>query len=177
MILLLFPCQTCLNIKLCKTVHAVLLSEFATREDLYQGGNVIVLGYPAVVGEEYLTTPLARTGIVSWTDLNNPLSKRFLIDANMYNGNSGGPVFHLAQGFNRQGNLVIGSGASFLGIVIQDAGERARVKAQDHDVTVTDPKTGEVSPVYAEVLNVGGIGILEPAGKIKKLIEQYFTDR
>ncbi|WP_264172852.1 hypothetical protein [Burkholderia cepacia] len=44
-------------------------------------------------------------------------------------------------------------------------------------MTVTDPKTGEVSPVYAEVLNVGGIGILEPAGKIKKLIEQYFTDR
>ncbi|MDS0849308.1 serine protease [Burkholderia cenocepacia] len=163
------------NLSKYKVVHAVNLSEFATREDLYQGGNVIVLGYPAVVGEDYLTTPLARTGIVSWTDPHDPMSKRFLIDANIYNGNSGGPVFHLAQGFNREGGLVIGGGASFLGIVVQDTGERAKVKAHDHDVTITDPNTGEVSPMYAEVLNVGGIGIVEPAGKIKKLIEQYFS--
>ncbi|MCP3714880.1 serine protease [Paraburkholderia sp. CNPSo 3281] len=158
-------------------VHAVLLSDFATQDDLYQGGNVIVLGYPAIAGEEYLTTPLARAGIVSWTDPIDPLGKRFLIDANVYNGNSGGPVFHLAQGFNRQGGLVVSSGASLLGIVVQDSGERAKIRAQDHDITVTDPKTGEVSPVYAEVLNIGSIGVVEPAGKIKKLVEQYFSQQ
>jgi hypothetical protein len=158
-------------------LHAVFVQEFATSEDVFQGADIVVLGYPAILGEDYLTTPLARGGIVSWIDPTGPLTKRFLIDCNVFNGNSGGPVFHKKSGFTRSGGINIGPGLAFMGIVVADAKETVPVKAKANPITMTDPKSGEVSPVYAEILNIGGIGIVEPASKVLQLMDQAFDSK
>jgi hypothetical protein len=91
-------------------VHAVGLQDFGNADDIYQGASILVFGYPVILGQDYLSTPLARGGIISWIDPTGPTDKRFLIDSNMFNGNSGGPVFHLRSGFTKSGGLVIGMG-------------------------------------------------------------------
>src|SRR5258708_25065322 len=47
------------------TQVAVSLEDFAGAKDLYQGGTVIVLGYPAIVCDEYLIRAIVRAGIVA----------------------------------------------------------------------------------------------------------------
>jgi hypothetical protein len=42
-------------------------------------------------------------------------------------------------------------------------------------VTVTNQQTGATLPMTAKVLNIGGIGIVEPASKAKKLIIDTFN--
>ena len=83
-------------------VHGIAVQDFGTDEDIYQGAAVIVFGYPVILGEDYLSTPIARGGIVAWTDPNGPTDHPFLIDANVFNGNSGGPVFHSRSGFSKK---------------------------------------------------------------------------
>lgn len=157
-------------------VNSIRTADFATSDDLYLGSPVIVLGYPAILGEAYLTTPLARGGLVAWVDPSDPLSKRFLIDANVFNGNSGGPVFHEHTGMSRTGNfLVTDSPPAFLGIVVQDAYENAPVTdGHENLVRSIDPQTGQVTQLFAKVLNIGGIGVVEPASKVLQLVNQFF---
>ncbi|AYY97090.1 serine protease [Burkholderia multivorans] len=157
-----------------KAIQAIPLDIFAGPDDLYLGASIFVLGYPAILGEDYLTTPIARAGIVSWIDPTGPLDKRFLIDANVFNGNSGGPVFHFRSGFTRNGTLALDTGGvTFLGIVIGDAIEAAPVfDGQMNPALSMDPQSGRVTQLFAKVLNIGGIGVVEPASKVRQLVEQ-----
>jgi len=160
-------------------LHAIGLQDFGTNDDIYQGGSVIILGYPALLGEAYLSTPIARSGIIAWTDPDNGPGKPFLVDANVFEGNSGGPVFHSRSGMTRFGGMELGGGISFIGIVSQDAKEYAQVIGSGPQGpfigTNPDPGGGKPSPLFAEVRNIGGIGIIEPASKAKRLILQFLT--
>jgi S1-C subfamily serine protease len=71
---------------------AVPLSVIATEDDFFEGANVIVLGYPGIVGNEYLVRAINRGGIVAWLNPKDAYGNPFLVDANIYPGNSGGPV-------------------------------------------------------------------------------------
>lgn len=157
-----------------KDVHAVFLEDFGGENDVYQGASVVVFGYPELLGPDFQTTPIARNGIVAWTDPNGRLDHRFLVDANVFNGNSGGPVFHLQTGVQRQGGFMVGGAPKLIGIVVQDAWEDAKVRVGATPITVTNQQTGETSPMAAQVLNIGGIGVVEPASKAKKLIIETF---
>jgi hypothetical protein len=89
-------------------LHAVIVNDFgASEEDVFQGAPVVVLGYPGVIGETPLSFPIARSGIIAWTDPSDRLGRPFLVDANVMPGNSGGPVFHLRTGLNRFGGFVV----------------------------------------------------------------------
>jgi hypothetical protein len=149
-------------------LHAIGLQELGTDDDLYQG-------YPALLGETYLATPIARTGIVAWTDPDG-LDKPFLVDANVFEGNSGGPVFHNRSGMMRYGGMSVGGGIALIGIVSQDAKEYAQVIGAGPQGpfigTNPDPGTGKPSPIFAEVKNIGGIGVVEPISKAKRLVLQ-----
>ncbi|PRF44292.1 hypothetical protein C6Q04_27025, partial [Burkholderia multivorans] len=35
-----------------------------------------------------------------------------------------------------------------------------------------DPQSGRVTQLFAKVLNIGGIGVVEPASKVRQLVEQ-----
>jgi hypothetical protein len=102
--------------------------------------------------------------------------KRFLIDANMFNGNSGGPVFHVRTGIARSGGLVVRGGMGLIGIVVEDAWERAQVVAGSQPVQALDPATGKTVRAEALVLNIGGIGIVEPIGNVRRLVDAHCGD-
>lgn len=155
--------------------HAIPLSLFGGDESLYQGGQVVVLGYPATFGNYYLTTPLARSGIVAWTDPAKGIEGRFLIDANIMHGNSGGPVFHTNSGLTRQGGITLNGSAPFIGIVVANGSESTAVQLKGVAQTAIDTATGEISPYYVTLQNIGGLGVVEPATKVRELALKYFA--
>ena len=147
-------------------VHAVSVNDFGSSEDdLFQGASVLVLGYPGVIGEDPLSFPILRNGIVAWTDPADRLGHPFLVDANLMPGNSGGPVFHIPVGFNRFGELLFAGGKlSLIGIV-------SKVPQQNVDIHI-ETGAGTAQNLQWKVKGIGGIGVIEPASKAKKLVEQ-----
>lgn len=91
----------------------VRLEELAAIED------VIFIGYPSGLFDAYNTTPIIRRGITAtpvWNNFNN--ESRFLIDAGVFPGSSGSPVFILNEGgYNTNNGFVIGTRILFLGIL------------------------------------------------------------
>ena len=69
---------------------------------------------------------------------------------------------------------MLGGAPKLIGIISQDAGEEALVHVGKTPVTVTNQQTGITLPMTAQVLNIGGIGIAEPAAKARKLIIDTF---
>ena len=155
-------------------VNAVSLKDFGDEKDVYQGGQVLVFGYPGILGQAFLNTPLARTGIVSWIDPVKGLDVPFLIDANIFGGNSGGPVFHIRNGIQKDGSLAIGGGYTFIGIVVRDAQEFAPIISDYEQGKTGERQEGNLKGFtnFAIVENIGGIGIIEPATKAKELAEK-----
>src|ERR1700690_1858413 len=60
-------------------MHGISLSDFGDENDIYQGASVVVFGYPELLGPDYQTTPIARGGIVAWTNPNGRLDHVFLV--------------------------------------------------------------------------------------------------
>jgi Trypsin-like peptidase domain len=157
-------------------LRGVNIKDFADPTiDVFQGATVVVLGYPQIVGEDYLGSPIARSGIIAWVNPASPADKPFLVDANLYNGNSGGPVFRVRNGMDRYGNINLGGGLALLGIVSQGPLQNAPVISADGIVYHQNPITGTQNQEVAIVANVGGIGIIEPASHARKLIEDTFA--
>lgn len=153
-------------------VHAVGLQDFAEDKDIFQGASILVLGYPSFLNDESLVTPLARGGIVAWLDPINGPRQRFLIDANIFNGNSGGPVFRLNNGLDANGNFSLQSGYKFIGIVTHDVQEPAPIfDKEGNAIGMHGHQTSDEDTQYfALVKNIGGIGYVEPVEKVRKLI-------
>jgi hypothetical protein len=158
-----------------KDLHGISFSDFGGEDDVFQGASVVVFGYPELLGPDYQNTPIARNGIVAWINPNGRLDHTFLVDANIFNGNSGGPVFHMPSGVSRMGRFVLGGSPKLIGIVSKDAGEEAPVHAGKAPINATNQQTGIVTPLTASVLNIGGIGIVEPILKARKLIIDTFN--
>ena len=161
------------NLSMSSDAHAILLSDFGDEDDVYQGAAVVVMGYPELLGPDFQTTPIARGGIVAWTNPNGALEHTFLVDANVFSGNSGGPVFHMPTGVMKSGGFRMGGSPKLIGIISKDAFEEARVHAGGQPVNSIDQSNGRVPPLTAQVLNIGGIGIVEPASKAKKLVGDF----
>jgi hypothetical protein len=157
-----------------KDLHGISLNDFGGEDDIYQGATVVVMGYPELLGPDYQTTPIARGGIIAWTNPNGRLDHTFLVDANVFSGNSGGPVFHTSGGLTRNGGITLGGPPKLIGIVSKDAYEEAPVRVGETPIKAVNQQTGNVVPMTAQVLNIGGIGIIEPVAKAKKLIIDTF---
>jgi hypothetical protein len=159
--------------------HAIWVTDFATDADLFMGASVVVLGYPGVVGNEYLVRPILRQGIVAWTNPIDPMKQIFMVDANVYPGNSGSPVFKIPIGPTKGGGLSMGGQIASLGIL-------SKVPFQDDPVLVDGqpliltPPVGQLPanhPVRVQVVGVGGIGIIEPASKVLTLVQSFQTNK
>jgi len=162
-----------------KNVHAVGVQDFGTPDDVFQGAPIMVLGYPGILGEAYQTTPIARGGLVAWTNPDGIADKPFLVDANIFGGNSGGPVFHIRNGFDISGNFIVGGGYTFIGIISADAYEFSDVVVSDEQtyaskLSQTNPITRKPDKILAQVKNIGGIGVVEPVARIKELLEDAY---
>jgi hypothetical protein len=132
--------------------------------DPFEGESVWVLGYPGIVGNEQLVKAIVRQGMVAWTSPDHPEDNPFLIDANLYPGNSGGPVIQLPVGFKKDGSIDYLSGGHFklLGIV-------SKAPMEDIKTTVVNPRLGQVE-THTPIVGIGAIGVIEPGSKIRKLI-------
>jgi hypothetical protein len=90
-------------------------------KDLAALEDVVFVGYPAGLRDETHANPLIRRGITStpvWRDFQG--SPCFLIDAGVFPGSSGSPVFILNQGaYQTRTALVVGSRLLFLGVITQ----------------------------------------------------------
>jgi hypothetical protein len=92
-----------------------VLSELAALEE------IVFIGYPSGLRDETNSTPLIRRGITStpvWNDFQG--KQAFLIDAGVFPGSSGSPVFIFNQGaYATKSGLNIGSRLLFLGMISQ----------------------------------------------------------
>jgi hypothetical protein len=162
-------------------LHAIGVQDFPTEEDLYDGASVFVYGFPSsvttLVGNESLVRAITRGGVVAWTDPNGSLEHPFLIDANILPGNSGGPVFKMPTGMGRSGTFNVGQKVAFLGIVSQDLTGWYAVQADGRMVQVRFPDLILPSNAQVAVTGIGGLGKVEPASRVLKLIESMATSR
>lgn len=164
------------DIKKYWNIHAVYLKEFGNGGDVFQGANVITLGYPMIPGPDYLISPIARGGIIAWVDPIDGDKKPFLIDSSIVHGNSGGPVFHMRNGIGKDGSLRLGGGLAFIGIVSQNVTEEAPVHVGTEPALRMNQETGKVEQYQASVENIGAIGIIEPASKAEELVKKYCSN-
>jgi hypothetical protein len=134
----------------------------ASPEKIFEGANIIALGYPGIVGNEYLVRAISRGGIIAWTDPKDPGGKRFLIDANIYPGNSGGPVVSNPLTSTSIGGIAVGSQSVLLGIVVEAPGQSGEL-----DLAVPGQRT---HIKMQQEIPLGGTGVVEPASEVRKLL-------
>ena len=89
--------------------------------DLAAVEDVVFIGYPSGLRDETNATPLIRRGITAtpvWNDFEG--RPFFLIDAGVFPGSSGSPVFVLNQGsYSTAKGLVVGNRLMLLGVISQ----------------------------------------------------------
>lgn len=156
-------------------LHAIGFQDFASPDDLYDGATIFVFGFPgavgSLIGKERLVRAVTRGGVVAWTDPSGHMDNPFLIDANILPGNSGGPVFKVPTGIARSGGLVIGGRVAFLGIVTQDLKGYYFVQADGRIVLKQWPDLPLPSIEQVQVTGIGGLGKVEPAARVRRLVE------
>lgn len=131
-------------------------------EDIAQmpvGDDIFFLGYPLKLGTQNVSkvTPLVRAGIISQK---NEDSKVFLIDAGVYPGSSGSPVFYrptIASSTNN--GKKSRNGIKFLGIV---SGHHSSSEV------LISAKTGEQRMILQEN---AGLGVVYSADLVKEILD------
>jgi hypothetical protein len=158
---------------------AIGYQDFASLEDVYDGATVFVFGYPgdasSLIRPDGLVRAITRSGIIAWTDPNGALDNPFLLDANILPGNSGGPAFKVPSGVSRGGGLQAGGKVAFLGVVTADLRGYYAVTADGRIVLVKYADLPLPSTEQVQVIGIGGLGRVEPAAKVSKLVDQYLT--
>lgn len=147
-------------------VDAIFAKDFAGKDDVFEGASVVVIGYPGVIGNEYLIRSIIRMGIIAWTDPNAPFDKPFLIDANVFPGNSGSPVLRIPIGLSREGELSpFGEKkVDLLGLISQGP-------VQQQEVELRVPGASEPIRFKTQVFG-GAVGVVVPASKILELLNK-----
>jgi len=153
-----------------KSVNPVPVQAYASSSDLYEGASIFAFGYPGAVGPSYWTRAVIRTGIVAWVSPEKPLYNTCLIDSLIYPGNSGGPVFKVPTGVDQFGNLNVGGKVAFLGIISKGRKEFNPLSAKGKAIKIQ----GSTGPVVLLSEQWIGIGVVEPAARVKELLVHAF---
>ncbi len=102
-----------------RSIGPEIVPAFDVVSELAAVEEIVFIGYPSGLRDEHNSMPLVRRGITAspvWNDFgNDPV---FLIDAGVYPGSSGSPVFIMNQGsYATKGGLVVGTRLWFLGVI------------------------------------------------------------
>ncbi len=152
-----------------ESLPRIAFGEVATTDDIYEGAPVVILGYPGAVEPSYWPRAIVRQGIIAWVSKRNPGFEVFLVDGHVLPGNSGGPVFKLPAGTDRQGRFSLGGNVALLGIVTQARIQNLPLMAGGKEVEV-EFKGKKMSQVLL-VPNFMGIGVVEPAARVRQLLD------
>lgn len=141
-------------------IKLLTLDLFEDFEQMPVGDEVFFLGYPLGLGIDTVTklSPLVRGGLISL----KLQDKSFLIDANVYPGSSGSPVFYKPVLATRnQTNMEIGHlrALKFLGIV------SSSIPSQEYAISA---HTGRIRTIFEEN---SGLGVVQSASIIKEVLD------
>lgn len=104
-----------------KSISQDIIPDTKQRESFSALEEVTFIGYPSGLYDSYNKTSIIRRGITAtplWNDYQN--TPTFLIDANVFPGSSGSPIFILNQGsYATTDGIAIGSRLFFVGIVTE----------------------------------------------------------
>jgi len=96
-----------------------------------------------------------------------PEQNSFLVDCNLFPGNSGGPVFKIPAGMDRMGNFVLGN-VAFLGIVSKGPKQLLPTFIGNKELQIiTGSDTAKV--VSQSFI---GIGVIESSFRIRDLLTE-----
>jgi hypothetical protein len=102
-----------------RSVSNEILPSKAVVDDLSALEEITFIGYPSGIFDEHNSSPVVRRGITAtpiWNDFKG--EPCFLIDAGVFPGSSGSPVFLLNQGsYATRSGLTIGTRLYFLGVI------------------------------------------------------------
>jgi len=126
-----------MRIRVPDLAHVVLVSTdlLATDDNLRQlsvgpGEELQVLGFPFGAESSPAGFPILRSGrIASYPLLPTKEVKTFLMDFQIFGGNSGGPVFLVSSTRQTGGNLSLGRYLSLLGLVSQQQEVEERIES------------------------------------------------
>ncbi|AZD34891.1 hypothetical protein C4K22_2138 [Pseudomonas chlororaphis subsp. aurantiaca] len=102
------------------TVNSEMIPTEAQMSELDALESVTFVGYPNGIWDSKNLIPVARKGTTATpAEVDFEGTPRFLIDASVFGGSSGSPVFLLNQGSfaNKQGGLMAGNRLYFLGVI------------------------------------------------------------
>jgi hypothetical protein len=122
---------------------------------------VLLFGYPENIYDRMHLLPIARRGMtatVPWVDFDN--APQFLIDIAGYQGDSGGPVFVVDQGFRVKDDSFVPSRRLYLLGIFSDVWEASR--------NVHGPK-GDINETWSRVPM--GLGVCTKAFALLDLID------
>ena len=151
-----------------KILPKVRFEDFGTTKEIYEGAPLMLLGYPEAVGPDMAARALVRQGLVSWVSPTKPKSALFYIDGHIFPGSSGGPVFKLPAGIDRQGHFGSLGDVSFLGIVTQTRIHEIPLIAGGQEIGITFKRKKVPETLHSQ--NYTGIGLAEPVFRVEQLL-------
>lgn len=151
----------------------IIPSDKLLREEIDAVEDIVFVGYPSDIYDRRNLLPVVRRGITA-----TPISvdfegkPTFLIDASIFPGSSGSPVFLCNIGsYSPKGKgLVVGSRVFFLGVVAS-----VFIRKDLNTIELIDIPTGKI-PVVATTQMVD-LGIVYKSIVIKELIEEFLKTR
>jgi hypothetical protein len=148
-------------------------SDKLLREDIDAVEDIVFVGYPSDIYDRRNLLPVVRKGITA-TPISVDFEGKpiFLIDASIFPGSSGSPVFLCNIGsYSPKGKgLVVGSRIFFLGVVAS-----VFIRKDLNTIELIDIPTGRV-PIVATTQMVD-LGIVYKSIVIKELIEKFLKLR
>lgn len=131
--------------------------------------EVIFIGYPNGIWDSVNNLPIVRKGITATPYTVDFIGQaQFLIDASVFPGSSGSPVFIYADGtYTKDGKIMYGERVYLIGIIA-----RVYQRLEKGEIVVVDIPTKQ-TPI-AEVRQMIDLGIVFKASTIVETIEYYF---
>ncbi len=145
-------------------------TDMASSDDIYEGSSVIVLGYPGIVGNEYLVRAVVEAALSLGSIQTPDAHGVFMVDANLNEGNSGGPVIAVPAGADRDGGISTGKRPLLSGLVSKGPKQNITITAGGQPVMMSGPNIPQPSPLQGTVVGVGSFGVIEPGTKIKEFV-------
>jgi len=150
-----------------KSIPKDIVYEVGNTSELQGFEEVVFVGYPLGLIDSVNHLPVVRRGITaSLTNVDFNGLPQFLIDAGVYQGSSGSPVFISNQGFipDRAGNVTLGSRLLFMGIV-------SKTYERNNKATRQNGESAE----ELFVKEVIGLGIVVKARCMVEAIEDFIS--
>lgn len=148
-----------------RTISPEMVYETGTKPELDSLEEITFIGYPNGLFDLKHHLPIVRRGITATSiDIDFNGMPHFIIDAGVYPGSSGSPVFILNQGWikDRQGNLSMGSRVVLVGVISRTYHRTSIAEVRDSSTALS-----------ASVQEIIGLGTVVKARCIDETVRDY----